>query len=660
MGIGSDAGRAVFPSPGGAPVGAASRSTTRYVVWRLVVAVVVLFLAVTLVFYALEVQVPDPTRILLPRGGCGGPSNGSCALRDEVIRLWGLDKPLLDRYGIFLTNVFTGNLGPSITTFPGTPITDVLAATLPTTLLLVGVSLLAVVLIGLLLGNPLARRRGGVADTVVSFLLAVPFAIPVIALALGMLTLFAVAIPAFPLVGTHSPNYESLDPAGQFVDTVWHFVLPVVVIILANSALFVWIVRDHPLRPPETMASMAPGEWRPKEFSRGQRLRGGVPRFLPGIPALLGWTMASALVVDGVFDLNGLGTVMYRAILNLDYPLLMGVVLVVSLVAVLPALVAADILHHALTRDWIRSDELRVERMRVAPRDLSRGFMRVLLHPLGFAGLVLGLVLIVMTAAAPILVGPVPTPFSAAQPMLPPSPDHPLGTNSRGFDILTLTVYGGETGLIVGLVAFAFALIAELGVAAVIGLFGDRADVFLGIPGDLLLVLPLPFVLLLAVTGPGVSFLLFAALIAWPIPVRFLRMELSGLVSAGRDAPKVSVTQRGRRTLNLIWGMGPVLLGEAFLAVSFALSVWGVMGLIGFHVTGATSWGEMISDWYTSLGLLQGPLDGFLAPMVCLLGAILAPTMLSLACKSVGPRPVELPPVPAPIGSETAPALPPP
>ncbi len=656
-----DPGRAVFPSFERASEGGAPWTFARYLVWRLVVAVAVLFLVLTLVFYLVEVQTGDPTRILLPRGGCGGSPSQGCPLRDQVMSLWGLDKPVLERYAIFLTNVFTGNLGPSITTYPGVPVTEILGSALPATLLLLGIGLLADVALGLLLGLPLSRRRGGLADSVVSFLLAIPFALPVFAFALGMIALFAIAIPVFPLFGTTSPNYAALDPVGQFLDSVWHLVLPLLVLILAGWGLFVWVVRDHPLRPAEAMVSAAPGEWRPKALSLRTRMRAALPRFLPAISALLGWTLGSVIVVDGMFGLNGLGSLLWRATLNLDYPLLMAIVLVLSLALVLPGLVAADVIHYALTKDWIRSDRLRVDRLRVDPRDLTRGFWRILLHPLGFAGLVLGLVLVVMTAAAPILVGPFPTPATAAQPLLPASPDHPLGTNSRGYDILTLTVYGGQTGIIVALAAFAFALIAELGITAAVGFFGDRADVFLGIPADLLLVLAFPFVLLLGVTAFSLSFLLFAALIAWPIPARLLRMELTGLVIMGRGR-KITWTERGRRALNLIWGTGPILLGDAFLAVSLALSMWATMGLLGFRVTGATSWGEMINDWYTSLGFLQGRWEAFLAPAVCLLAAVLAPMLLSLACKSIGPtpKPVELRPVPAPVPPSAAPTAPPP
>jgi len=637
----------------------------RYLVLRLIAAGVVVLLVVTLVFYAVEVLPGDPTRLFLPKCGLCGTDPAARDLRNQLIHQWGLDKPILDRYVIFLSNIFTGNLGPSITTRPFTLVTDLIAPRLLTTLLLAGVSLLVAIVVGLVLGMPLSRRKGSLADSAVSLLLAVPFAIPVSALSLGMLSLLAFAVPVFPPFGAHSLNYLTMDPLGQLADYLWHLTLPLVVLTLALMGLFAWIVRDHPLEPSSSFERpSAPGDWRIPRTRLRTRIRATVPRFLPAVPALLGWAAAAVLTVDAAFDLGGLGTLLWNAVLNLDFPLLMGVVLVVSLVLVLPVLVLADLLHYALTASWVRSDRLTARRFRVDPHDLSRGFMRVLLHPLGFAGVVLALVLLGMTVAAPLLVGPFPTRTMAVQPLLPPSPDHPLGTDSRGFDVLALTLYGGQMGFAVAIAAFAIALIAELGVTAAVGFFGDRADVFVGIPVDLFLVLPLPFTLALGLTGSGISYVVFAGLVAWPVPARILRMELTHIVETpdSSTGEKPTLSERGLRTVNLIWGMGPVLLGDALLAVSLALSVWGVMGFFGFGTPGTSSWGGMLNEWFTSLGFLQGRWEGFLAPMLCLTAAVLAPMLLSLASKAIGPhaeptRP-QLIQIPTPL-SATA-ALPPP
>lgn len=656
MGFDPGPSRAVFDSQGPPAGTEAPRTFVRFLIVRLISAVIVVFLVLTLVFITMEVLPGDPTRVFLPRGGCTG-TDPSCALGNQLIHQWGLDRPVLDRYALFLSNVFQGNLGTSFTYRMGTPVSDLIAAALPPTLALTGVTLLGVILLGLALGVPLSRRKGRAADSVVSLLLAIPFAAPVFVLGLGMLELFAVVIPVFPLYGAHSIGYTSLDPVAQFADLLWHLALPTLILILAEVGLFVWIVRDYPLRPPE--ATVAPGDWRAPTPGLRKRLGATVPRFLPAIPALLGWTFASVFTVEALSGTGGLGTLLWTATLDLDYPLVMGIAIVGALLLILPALVAADIIDYRFTAHWARADGLHVAQFRVELRDLRRGFMRILTHPLGFLGIVIALVLVVMTLAAPLLVGPFPSPTVAVQPNLPPSPEHPLGTNYRGLDVLTLTVYGGQTGVIVAIAAFAFALIAELGVTAAIGFFGDRADVFLGIPVDLFLVLPLPFLLLMGMVQYVVSFVLFAALIAWPIPVRILRMELARLVprETGAGRPKLSLTARGRRTLDLIWGAGPLLLGDALLAVALALSLWGVLGLFGFHVTGATSWGEIINDWYDSLGLVRGTWEGYLAPALGLIGAVLAPTLVALACKSIGPRPkpAELQPLPAPAVSSVPP-----
>ena len=105
----SETRRLLFPGPGTASGRAAPWMLSWYILWRVVGALVILFLFLTLVFYAVEVVPLDPTRLLLPRGG--GCSPGSPACPASIINQWGLDKPLFDRYAIFLTNILTGNLG---------------------------------------------------------------------------------------------------------------------------------------------------------------------------------------------------------------------------------------------------------------------------------------------------------------------------------------------------------------------------------------------------------------------------------------------------------------------------------------------------------------------------------------------------------------------
>ncbi len=661
MGAAPDTGRVVFSSSGPTEGAQRRRKFVRYVIWRLVTAVLILFLVLTVVFIAVEVLPGDPTRVLLPRGGCASPST-ECDLRDQLIRQWGLDQPLFDRFVLFLSNVLTGNLGPSMTYRPGIPVSDIISAAIPATLVLLGSTLLVVILLGLVLGIPLSQRRGRFVDSLASLLLAIPFALTPFVLALGLFGLFVIAVPAFPLQGSRSPGYASSDPLGQFVDSLWHLALPLTVSVLSLSGLYVWVVRDHPLRPEGVSShSSPPGDWRAPKPGLRERLLGTVPRFFPGVPALLGWTVATVLIVDALFAYQGLGTRLWVATMFLDFPLLTGIVLVLALVFILPALVVADLIHHRATSRWVRADGLRVERFRVEPHDAWRGFKRLLVHPLGFAGLVLALVLVVMTAAAPLLVGPYPDPLTVAQPLMPPSDGHPLGTDYRGYDILTLTVYGGLSGLAVAIAAFAIALIAELGVTAAIGFFGHRAEVFVSIPVDLALVLPVPFAFLLVLAQTGISFAFFAGLVAWALPARLLLMELAGLVpEPPSGSPKPSWTARGRRSLQLVWGMGPVILGDALLGVSLALSVWGIMGFFGFSARWPLDWGSMINSWYNALGLVRGLWNYFLPPALCLGASVLAPLLLGLACKSIGPRPKppELQPVPMSATPVTAPAVP--
>lgn len=618
---------------------AARRVVLWYFLARVIGAVIIVLVVLTLVFVAVEV-VPGNPQTPLPRGGsCGTlPGGGTaCDLRLRLIAEWGLDKPVWDRYVIFLANILSGNLGTSVTYRVGVPAWSIIAPTVPLTLALIAVVVLLTAILSLPIGIWMRRRKGGVLDLTASLWLAFPVAFSALFLGFVGFYLFGFVLHVAPLTPMMSP-----DGTISLSSLLASSVLPVLALVAGSLGLFVWLVRDHPLRPADAWGFAAPGDERASRKPFSRRVAHAIPCYLGALPAVLPWLIGGEFLLEVLFNLNGLGLLLWTAVVRLDFFLAMGIVVVTALLLVLPILLVADVLHDLLTRRWERPDSARAHTMRVTLQGPWRGFRRLLAGGLGAVGIALVVAMVLLIGVGPMLVGPYPTQFTRSGPLLPPSSDHPLGTDAFGQDLLTLLAYGGQGALAVAGIAFVAALFAGLYVVGLVGLLGDRARPWLTVPVDALLVLSLPFALLLGMVGMQGAVTWGPLLVATPMAARTLLLETGGMAPSppGPGRPRLSLEERGGRAVRLLWGNGPLILGNAFLAVSVAILVWAIMGFVGLgtFLGGAPiGWGTIVNDAFNSLALLTGRWWLFVPPIYCIFLAALGPLLISLGLKGIGP-----------------------
>ncbi len=620
-------GRVLFPSAEPSGGRTAPWRFSWYVLWRVLGAILIVFIVLTAAFVAVEVLPADPTSFFLPRG-C---RIGSCvALRQQIIAQWGLDQPLPGQYRIFVTNILTGNFGVSITLNPGTPVWNLVEPVVLRTLALVAVTLLLVAIIALALGLLLARRRGSVPDAWVTFALTLPLAATIPAMAFVALYTFVirlqwVALPRVPPL--------SFDPSTLGYDT-----LLLVALLGSLIGLFAWLIRDYPLSPP-ALGLPPPGDWRPSRPPRGEWARMAVAKFFAAVPALMAWSVAAVLLTEMTWNVNGLGLLLWNAFVRLDTMVVLAIALFVGLAVVLPLILVADLIHEWLAGTWIREDGRSVQDFQVDPRDLGRGLRALLNNATAFAGIVLVLILVARAIAAPYVAGPYPTALNLSQPNQPPSAAHALGTDAMGRDVLTLLLYGAIPAVGVALAAFTLALMAGLAVVAASGLLGHRVDVFVAIPLDVAIVVSFVFTWIASFVFPAATVFPLPALLPWPLTARILQMEIRGLVPARKVPPRFAEPSPFTRTVNLVWRTGPLVLGNALLAAALSLALWGGLTAIGvgavgvFGPTPTMGWGQILLEAYYSLAFLRGAWWVVLPPAFCILGAVLAPLLLSLGVK---------------------------
>ncbi|MGO9148527.1 MAG: ABC transporter permease [Acidimicrobiales bacterium] len=298
-----------------------------YTLRRLAQAVIVL-LGLTVLVFVLEHMIPGSLAraILGPRA-----SAGEIATFDRVN---GLDHSVVSQYLTFLSHLLNGNLGYSYRL--NQSVDSLVVHELPNDLILVGIALLLALAIAIPLGIAQAVRRNRALDHVatgISFLL---YSMPSYWLGLLLIATFAIGVHVFP---PEAPQAAS--PAGVLADPR-ALVLPVITLTLVNVALFGRYMRSAAV---DTLAQDYVRVARSKGLpQRAVLLRHVLRNSLVPVVTLLGLSvpavLTTGLVVEYVFNFPGLGLTYFNAAVNADYPVELGVTVVVGIATVLGSLLA--------------------------------------------------------------------------------------------------------------------------------------------------------------------------------------------------------------------------------------------------------------------------------------------------------------------------------
>jgi ABC-type dipeptide/oligopeptide/nickel transport system permease component len=297
---------------------------------RLVQLAPVLFGIVVVVFMFVRLIPGDPAMVML---GAYATDQGLATLRAEL----GLDLPLWRQLAIFVGKVLQGDLGTSL--FFRRPVLDVVLERLPATAALT----LYAVILSLLISVPLAvisaLRAGSIIDQVVRWVTTLALAMPYFWLGLNLLIVFAVLIPIFPVAGYGE----------TFGEHLWHLFLPALTIALHLGPTLMRTLRGTII---EVMQAPHVAFARTKGLPQGKLirrhvLRNGLMATVTILGVNIGWLMGGSVVIEYVFNIPGLGSLIINSIDARDYPVIQGVALVFGLLVILINL-ATDIVYGLL------------------------------------------------------------------------------------------------------------------------------------------------------------------------------------------------------------------------------------------------------------------------------------------------------------------------
>ena len=262
-----------------------------------------------------------------------------------------LDAPLPQQYASFLWNVLHGDLGNSFLS-RGTPVTGIILAVLPWTLFAVGTGLLLSFAVGIGLGLLAAYRRGSVFDQAVSTAGSIVSSVPNYLVAILLVLVLGVQLRIVPITqmrGAYSPGVQpglSLDFIG---DVLFHAALPITVFFLTHIGHWILSMRNA------TLAALE------EDFVVAARARGlpdsrittayvGRNAVLPLVTELaisVGFIVGGAVLIEQIFVYQGVGLRLLRAVAQRDYPVMQGILLLVT-VSVVVANLVADLLYSRL------------------------------------------------------------------------------------------------------------------------------------------------------------------------------------------------------------------------------------------------------------------------------------------------------------------------
>jgi microcin C transport system permease protein len=276
-------------------------------------------------------------------GGGGSGARGDTGVSQEIIdalnKQYGFDKPMHERYIIWLKNLAHFDFGDSFTYEE--PVIDVIASKFPVSLQFGLTSLILTYLVCIPLGMRMAIKAGSGFDRSSGMILNFSYAVPPLVLGIFLITVFAGKLDLFPIGNLKADNYDSLTAWGKFGDRVHHFILPLICYMIGGFTQISYLMRNSML---EVIKSDYTRTARAKGLTENvvlykHALRNALIALVPGVASFFAVFLAGSLIIERMFNLDGIGLLGYQSVLSRDYNVIMGLTFISSMILVIGRIV---------------------------------------------------------------------------------------------------------------------------------------------------------------------------------------------------------------------------------------------------------------------------------------------------------------------------------
>ncbi len=321
----------------------------RYIIPRLIQYFIVIFIGVTVVFLVPRFTPLNPVVTVLNMMTSYGAQyldpSAIEKLKETMMELYGLKGSIWEQYLNFWKRLFKGDFGPSLSIFP-TPVISIIANSLPWTAGL----LVVVAILSWIIGNILGGIAGYYADRrwskVMSIVAMSIYPIPYYIMALVLLILFAYIFPIFPMVGGYSIGLTPSFSLEFIFNVIKHAFLPALSLILIGigwwflsmRSLTSTIVAEDFVTYAEVMGIPS------RKILFQYVMRNALLPQITNLALQIGGIFSGSLITETVFSYPGLGQLLYMAINNGDFNLIMGIA-VLSIIGIATAALLIDLLY---------------------------------------------------------------------------------------------------------------------------------------------------------------------------------------------------------------------------------------------------------------------------------------------------------------------------
>jgi len=264
-------------------------------------------------------------------------SAGSATVSQEVLdalnKQYGFDKPIYERYWIWLKNLAVLDFGESFTYKE--EVTSVVMSKFPVSIQFGIISLILSYLISIPLGVFKAVKQGSKFDYATSFILFLAYSIPGFMLAIILIVFLAGGsfLDIFPIGGLYSDFYDEMNTWEKIVDRTYHFILPTICYTIGSYTTLTLLMKNSLL---EEIKKDYVRTAKAKGLSDNivhfkHALRNALIPIVTGIGGFLGIFFAGSLLLEKIFQLDGIGLLGFNSVLSRDYNVIMGLLAIQAL-----------------------------------------------------------------------------------------------------------------------------------------------------------------------------------------------------------------------------------------------------------------------------------------------------------------------------------------
>ena len=309
---------------------------TQYLLRRLLL-IIPTFIGVTLIVFVMTRFVPGgPVERMISEMQQAGGSRGLSTTLDEdqlaeLNAYYGFDKPVFESYLHWLGQLLQGDFGYS--TRYGDPVLETILDRLPVSVFFGVSSMILTYLVCIPLGIIKSIRHGGWFDNISSSLVFIGYALPSYVVAILLLVVFASGLEWFPLGGFTGEDFDDLDFFGKVLDILYHGVLPLTAYVIGSFAVTTFMMKNalmDNLSADYVRTAMAKGSSFKRAILKHAFQNSLIPiatHFGNNISVII----AGSFLIEKIFNIDGFGLLGYESIVERDYPVVMGILVISSL-----------------------------------------------------------------------------------------------------------------------------------------------------------------------------------------------------------------------------------------------------------------------------------------------------------------------------------------